>query len=66
LPEANRDSLSNVFLTAGLGRVRRFVHGGSSGIGTDVIQLARAFGCLVAVTAGFSGEASACEQLGRS
>ncbi|MCU1514786.1 MAG: quinone oxidoreductase, partial [Microbacteriaceae bacterium] len=47
LPEVVATVWSNVFLT---GRLRAgetlLVHGGSSGIGTMSIQLARAFGCL--------------------
>ncbi|MBO2007485.1 NAD(P)H-quinone oxidoreductase [Hymenobacter negativus] len=40
------------------------VHGGSSGIGTTVIQLARALGSRVAVTAGDETKCSACRELG--
>ena len=40
------------------------VHGGSSGIGTTAIQMARAFGAKVLVTAGSSEKCSACEKLG--
>ena len=65
LPEAIATVWSNVFLTAGLRAGETLlVHGGSSGIGTIAIQLARAFGCLVAVTAGSPAKLSACEQLG--
>ena len=65
LPEAIATVWSNVFLTAGLRSGETLlVHGGSSGIGTIAIQLARAFGCLVAVTAGSPAKLSACEQLG--
>ena len=40
------------------------VHGGSSGIGTTAIQLARALGSRVFVTAGTEGKCAACRQLG--
>ena len=40
------------------------VHGGSSGIGTTAIQLARAFGARVVATAGSRDKCAACERLG--
>lgn len=40
------------------------IHGGSSGIGTTAIQLARAFGATVFATAGSAEKCRACEQLG--
>jgi putative PIG3 family NAD(P)H quinone oxidoreductase len=40
------------------------VHGGSSGIGTTAIQLARAFGSRVLATAGSAAKCDACERLG--
>lgn len=40
------------------------VHGGSSGIGTTAIQLARARGSRVFATAGTAAKCAACEQLG--
>jgi NADPH:quinone reductase len=40
------------------------VHGGSSGIGTTAIQLARAAGATVYATAGSREKCAACEQLG--
>ena len=40
------------------------VHGGSSGIGTTAIQLAKALGSRVAVTAGDEAKCAACRQLG--
>ena len=43
---------------------RILVHGGSSGIGTTAIQLARAFGATVYVTAGTDEKCRACERLG--
>ncbi len=40
------------------------IHGGSSGIGTTAIQLARAIGARVFATAGSAGKCAACERLG--
>ena len=40
------------------------IHGGSSGIGTMAIQLAKAFGAKVIVTVGSSDKADACLKLG--
>jgi NADPH2:quinone reductase len=40
------------------------VHGGSSGIGTTAIQLAKAFGCTVITTAGSDQKCRFCEDLG--
>lgn len=40
------------------------VHGGSSGIGTTAIQLARALGSRVAITAGDEAKCQACRDLG--
>ena len=40
------------------------VHGGSSGIGTTAIQLAKAFGATVFTTAGSAEKCAACEKLG--
>lgn len=40
------------------------VHGGSSGIGTTAIQLAKARGCVVLTTAGSDEKCRFCEQLG--
>ena len=40
------------------------VHGGSSGIGTTAIQLARALGSRVAITAGSDAKCTACRGLG--
>jgi NADPH2:quinone reductase len=40
------------------------VHGGSSGIGTTAIQLAKAFGAMVIVTAGSGRKCEACRALG--
>jgi len=40
------------------------IHGGTSGIGTTAIQLARAWGARVYATAGTADKARACERLG--
>jgi NADPH2:quinone reductase len=40
------------------------VHGGSSGIGTTAIQLAKAFGARVVTTAGSDAKCEACRKLG--
>ena len=40
------------------------VHGGSSGIGTTAIQLAKAFGAIVIATAGSDEKCAACTELG--
>ncbi|WP_109471149.1 NAD(P)H-quinone oxidoreductase [Ornithinimicrobium cavernae] len=65
LPEVACTVWSNVFLTANLqpGQVL-LVHGGSSGIGTMAIQLAREVGARVAVTAGSQDKLDACAELG--
>lgn len=65
LPETFFTVWSNVFLRGGLAAGERFlVHGGSSGIGTTAIQLARAFGARVFATAGNDAKCRACEDLG--
>ncbi|WP_323780601.1 NAD(P)H-quinone oxidoreductase [Thalassovita sp.] len=56
---------SNVFQRGGLKAGERFlIHGGSSGIGTTAIQLAREFGARVFVTVGSQEKAAACARLG--
>jgi putative PIG3 family NAD(P)H quinone oxidoreductase len=56
---------SNVFQRGRLRGGERFlVHGGSSGIGTTAIQLARHFGARVFATAGSPEKCVACEGLG--
>jgi putative PIG3 family NAD(P)H quinone oxidoreductase len=65
LPETFFTVWSNVFDRGGLQAGESFlVHGGSSGIGTTAIQLARAFGSRVFATAGSAGKCRACEELG--
>ncbi len=56
---------SNVFMVAHLRPGETLlVHGGSSGIGTMAIQLAKAVGARVAVTAGSPGKLARCQELG--
>ena len=65
LPEVACTVWSNVFLTANLQPGETLlVHGGSSGIGTMAIQLAREVGARVAVTAGTAEKLRACRELG--
>ncbi len=65
LPETVCTVWSNVFMTAGLKAGETLlVHGGGSGIGTTAIQLARALGSLVAVTAGSQRKLDVCRELG--
>jgi putative PIG3 family NAD(P)H quinone oxidoreductase len=65
IPETTFTVWTNVFergrLVAGESLL---VHGGSSGIGTTAIQLARAFGARVFATAGSADKCAACEALG--
>lgn len=65
LPETFFTVWSNVFLRGGLQAGERFlVHGGSSGIGTTAIQLARQFGARVFATAGSDEKCATCLSLG--
>ncbi|MDB4254851.1 NAD(P)H-quinone oxidoreductase [bacterium] len=65
LPETFFTVWSNVFMRGRLQAGQRFlVHGGSSGIGTTAIQLAKAFGARVFATAGSAEKCAACEDLG--
>ncbi|HNP16343.1 MAG TPA: zinc-binding dehydrogenase, partial [Terrimesophilobacter sp.] len=65
LPEAMCTVWSTVFMSADLRSGETLlVHGGSGGIGTMAIQLARAIGCRVAVTAGSDEKLEACRALG--
>ncbi|MGW5043419.1 NAD(P)H-quinone oxidoreductase [Streptomyces griseoluteus] len=65
LPEVACTVWSNVFMLAHLrpGELL-LVHGGSSGIGTMAIQLAKAIGARVAVTAGTKEKLDFCAELG--
>jgi len=65
LPEVVSTVWSNVFMTANLQPGQTIlIHGGSSGIGTMAIQLARVVGARIAVTAGTSDKLEACRELG--
>ncbi|AIR99472.1 NAD(P)H-quinone oxidoreductase [Streptomyces glaucescens] len=65
LPEVTCTVWSNVFMVAHLRPGETLlVHGGSSGIGTMAIQLAKAVGARVAVTAGTREKLDRCAELG--
>jgi NADPH2:quinone reductase len=65
LPETFFTVWSNVFDRAGLkGHETLLVHGGSSGIGVTAIQMAKALGHTVYVTAGSDDKCRFCEALG--
>ena len=65
LPETFFTVWSNVFDRGRLKPGESFlVHGGSSGIGTTAIQLARAFGARVFATAGSPEKCAVCRELG--
>jgi putative PIG3 family NAD(P)H quinone oxidoreductase len=65
LPEVACTVWSNVFMVAGLRSGETFlVHGGSGGIGTFAIQLAKAIGARVFATAGSREKLELCRELG--
>lgn len=65
LPEVTATIWSNVVMTAGLRPGETLlVHGGASGIGTVAIQLGKALGARVAVTAGSAEKLARCAALG--
>jgi NADPH2:quinone reductase len=65
LPETLMTVWHNVFERGGLKPGETLlIHGGSSGIGTMAIQLAKAFGSKVIVTVGGQDKADACTRLG--
>lgn len=65
LPETIFTVWNNVFERGGLKAGEWFmVHGGTSGIGTTAIQLAKAFGAKVIATAGSADKCKACLDLG--
>ncbi|MEF3048850.1 NAD(P)H-quinone oxidoreductase [Pseudotabrizicola sp. L79] len=65
LPETCFTVWSNVVMRGRLRAGERFlVHGGSSGIGTTAIQIARALGARVFTTAGSAEKVAACKGLG--
>ena len=65
IPETFFTVWHNVFERGGLKASETLlVHGGSSGIGTVAIQLAKAFGARVIATAGSTEKCDACRRLG--
>jgi putative PIG3 family NAD(P)H quinone oxidoreductase len=65
IPETYFTVWTNVFQRGKLSTGESIlVHGGTSGIGTTAIQLARAFGATVYATAGSAEKCAACETLG--
>ena len=65
IPETFFTVWHNAFERGGLKRGETLlVHGGSSGIGTTAIQLAKAFGARVITTAGSAEKCDACRKLG--
>jgi len=65
IPETYFTVWTNVFLRGRLQAGESFmVHGGTSGIGTTAIQLAKAFGATVLATAGSDEKCRACSDLG--
>jgi len=65
LPETFFTVWTNLFERGGLKPGETMlVHGGSSGIGTTAIQLAKAFGARIFTTAGSREKCQACEKLG--
>lgn len=65
LPETFFTVWTNVFDRGGLSAGERFlIHGGTSGIGTTAIQLAKARGARVFATAGSDAKCDACSKLG--
>lgn len=65
LPEVSCTVWNNLVMEAGLREGETvLLHGGSSGIGTMAVQLARAIGAKVAVTAGSQEKLGACRELG--
>ena len=65
LPEVACTVWSNLVMTAHLSKGQLLLmHGGASGIGTHAIQVARALGARVAVTAGSAEKLEFCRDLG--
>ncbi|QCO56276.1 NAD(P)H-quinone oxidoreductase [Pseudorhodobacter turbinis] len=65
LPETCFTVWSNMVMRGGLKAGERFlVHGGTSGIGTTAIQIAKALGARVFATAGSDKKCSICTELG--
>ncbi|MDI9916219.1 NAD(P)H-quinone oxidoreductase [Rhodococcus sp. IEGM 1379] len=65
LPEVACTVWSNVVMRAGLRRGHTLlIHGGGGGIGTHAIQVGKALGARVAVTAGSEDKLNRCRELG--
>jgi putative PIG3 family NAD(P)H quinone oxidoreductase len=65
VPEVACTVWSNLAMTAHLSEDQLLLmHGGASGIGTHAIQIARALGARVAVTAGSTAKLNFCRELG--
>jgi NADPH2:quinone reductase len=65
LPETFFTVWTNLFQRGGLrAGERALIHGGTSGIGTTAIHLARAFDAVVYATAGTDAKCEACRRLG--
>ncbi len=65
LPETFFTVWNNVFVRGKLKEGEKIlIHGGASGIGTTAIQMAKAFGATVFVTAGTDEKCAACLRLG--
>jgi putative PIG3 family NAD(P)H quinone oxidoreductase len=65
LPEVACTVWSNLVLTAHLRAGQLIlIHGGASGVGTHAIQVARALGARVAITAGSAAKLQLCRELG--
>jgi putative PIG3 family NAD(P)H quinone oxidoreductase len=65
IPETFFTVWTNLFQRGGLqGGEAALIHGGTSGIGTTAIQLAREFGARVYATAGTDAKCDACTRLG--
>jgi NADPH2:quinone reductase len=65
LPETVFTVWNNLFLRGGLkAGETALIHGGASGIGTTAIQMAKALGARVIVTAGTEEKCAACRDLG--
>lgn len=67
IPETYFTVWANLFMMAGLKAGETvLIHGGSSGIGTTAIQLAKAIGAHIFTTVGSKEKADACVKLGAS
>jgi putative PIG3 family NAD(P)H quinone oxidoreductase len=65
LPEVACTVWSNLVLTAHLSQGQLIlIHGGASGVGSHAIQVARALGAKVAITAGSPAKLELCRELG--